>query len=134
MCLDICVIMHYVLYVTCLFFDDLFSRTPSLSARFISRGSLSYLRFGPTYLIGFASSSVPSFPLPYTTAIMTIIHRLKISPPLINSSCAWASDGKQLQELYSCEYTGAVTTRTATLNGFAENPGIHTVGTLNRIS
>ncbi|KAL5518543.1 URA1 [Sanghuangporus vaninii] len=59
---------------------------------------------------------------------MVTINRLSIYPALMNSSCPWASEEKQLRELYACEYTGAVTTRTATLNGFAENhPAVHTV-------
>ncbi|KAG6852519.1 hypothetical protein C0991_011266 [Blastosporella zonata] len=57
---------------------------------------------------------------------MVEINTLKISPALINSSCAWASDLEQLTELYDSPYTGAVTTRTATLNGFQEGP-THTV-------
>jgi len=40
---------------------------------------------------------------------------------LINSSCAWASELNQLEELYNCPWTGAVTVRTATLDGFAED-------------
>jgi len=45
---------------------------------------------------------------------------------LINSSCAWASELHELEELYKSVYTGAVTTRTATLNGFTEDSS-HTV-------
>ncbi|KAH7883962.1 hypothetical protein F5I97DRAFT_1938598 [Phlebopus sp. FC_14] len=52
---------------------------------------------------------------------MVKIHELTISPPLVNTSCAWASDLPQLTELYDCSYTGAVTTRTATLTGFQED-------------
>lgn len=62
---------------------------------------------------------------------MATINRLKISPALMNSSCPWASEEKHLRELYACEYTGAVTTRTATLNGFTENhPALHTVSSV----
>ncbi|TCD66784.1 dihydroorotate dehydrogenase [Steccherinum ochraceum] len=57
---------------------------------------------------------------------MVKIHSIDISPPLLNSSCAWASDLKQLTELYESAHTGAVTTRTAKLNGFQEGPQ-HTV-------
>jgi len=57
---------------------------------------------------------------------MVHIHTLNISPPLINSSCAWASDYSQLHELYNCSHTGAVTTRTATIEGFSEDSS-HTV-------
>lgn len=57
---------------------------------------------------------------------MARIGSIEVSPALINSSCAWASDLSQLQELYDCPYTGAVTTRTSTLGGFPENSS-HTV-------
>lgn len=52
---------------------------------------------------------------------MTIVNTLKIEPPLFNSASVWASDKGQLKELYECAYTGAVTTRTTTLDGFNEN-------------
>lgn len=57
---------------------------------------------------------------------MVRVHTIDITPPLINSSCAWASDFSQLRELYDCPHTGAVTTRTATLKGFSED-GRHQV-------
>ncbi|KDQ54918.1 hypothetical protein JAAARDRAFT_209114 [Jaapia argillacea MUCL 33604] len=57
---------------------------------------------------------------------MVTIRSINIEPPLINTSCAWASDLSQLQELYDCPHTGAVTTRTATLDGFTETEE-HTV-------
>ncbi|KAF8325451.1 uncharacterized protein EI90DRAFT_3128816 [Cantharellus anzutake] len=52
---------------------------------------------------------------------------LVIEPPLINSSCPWASNLEQLTELYRSPYTGAITTRTATMNGFDEDPNVQTV-------
>jgi len=52
---------------------------------------------------------------------MAQIGSILISPPLINTSCAWASEFNQLRELYDCPYIGAITTRTATLNGFVED-------------
>ncbi|KLO20416.1 FMN-linked oxidoreductase [Schizopora paradoxa] len=58
---------------------------------------------------------------------MANIRRITISPALMNSSSAWASEKEQIVELYECEYTGAVTTRTATLHGFQEDLSIHTV-------
>lgn len=57
---------------------------------------------------------------------MAVIRRLAISPPLMNSSSPWASEQKQLQELFDSPFTGAVTTRTATLTGFTETSE-HTV-------
>lgn len=53
--------------------------------------------------------------------VMVRVHTIDIEPPLANASCAWASDLTQLRELYDCPYTGAVTTRTATLKGFGED-------------
>ncbi|KAJ7480108.1 hypothetical protein B0H11DRAFT_1864039 [Mycena galericulata] len=58
---------------------------------------------------------------------MVKVGSLTISPPLVNASCAWASDLSQLQALFDSPYTGAVTTRTSTLKGFAEDPETHTV-------
>ncbi|KAJ7171800.1 hypothetical protein C8R43DRAFT_944362 [Mycena crocata] len=57
---------------------------------------------------------------------MVQVGHLTISPPLVNASCAWASDFTQLQALFDSPYTGAVTTRTSTLQGFAEDAS-HTV-------
>ncbi|KAI0087330.1 hypothetical protein BDY19DRAFT_893166 [Irpex rosettiformis] len=57
---------------------------------------------------------------------MVKINTIDIDPPLLNSSCAWASDKAQLRELYDSPYTGAITTRTATLNGFGQDE-THTV-------
>ncbi|CCA68619.1 related to dihydroorotate dehydrogenase a [Serendipita indica DSM 11827] len=58
---------------------------------------------------------------------MSGIPRLTIDPPLLNSSCPWASSREDLQALYESAFTGAVTTRTATLNGFEEDERLHTV-------
>ena len=57
---------------------------------------------------------------------MAVIRRLVISPPLMNSSSPAASGQNQLRELFDSPYTGAVTTRTATLTGFRETSE-HTV-------
>ncbi|KAF8557377.1 FMN-linked oxidoreductase [Imleria badia] len=57
---------------------------------------------------------------------MVTINSITISPPLINTACAWASDEPQLTALFDCPYTGAVTTRTVTLGGFNEDAS-HTV-------
>ncbi len=58
---------------------------------------------------------------------MVHINSIDITPPLLNASCAWSSDLAQLKALYDSSYTGAITTRTATLNGYKENES-HTVG------
>ncbi|KAI1786290.1 hypothetical protein LXA43DRAFT_1065194 [Ganoderma leucocontextum] len=52
---------------------------------------------------------------------MVRIHTLNIEPPVVNASCAWASDYEQLRDLYDSPYTGATITRTATFNGFSED-------------
>ena len=46
-------------------------------------------------------------------------------PPLLNSANPWATSIDDLRELYNCPYTGAVTTRTNTLEGFAHNDDVH---------
>ncbi|KAI0035246.1 hypothetical protein K488DRAFT_76721 [Vararia minispora EC-137] len=65
---------------------------------------------------------------------MASIRRISINPPLINSSCPWASELDQLQALFDCPYTGAVTTRTATLTGFAESAEHGVVFTSDTVS
>jgi dihydroorotate dehydrogenase (fumarate) len=50
---------------------------------------------------------------------------LTISPPLLNSSNPWCTSLEQLQELYGCPHTGAVTTRTSLLKGFPHDSSIH---------
>ncbi|KAF2276087.1 FMN-linked oxidoreductase [Westerdykella ornata] len=50
---------------------------------------------------------------------------LNISPPLLNSANPWCTTLDQLRELYACPYTGAVTTRTSTLEGFPHDDSIH---------
>ncbi|KAG2070693.1 FMN-linked oxidoreductase [Suillus decipiens] len=57
---------------------------------------------------------------------MVLIRSIDVSPSMVNCSCAWASDYQQLSGLYHCPYTGAVVTRTATLDGFEEDES-HTV-------
>ncbi|KAJ7596807.1 hypothetical protein C8J56DRAFT_1000917 [Mycena floridula] len=52
---------------------------------------------------------------------MANIGSIYISPALLNSSCAWASDFEQLSELYQCRFTGAVTTRTSSIDGSSED-------------
>lgn len=46
-------------------------------------------------------------------------------PPLLNSANPWATTLEDLRELYLCPFTGAVTTRTNTVNGFAHNDDVH---------
>lgn len=59
---------------------------------------------------------------------MVKVNNIEISPPIVNSSCAWSSDFQQLEGLYNSPYTGGVTTRTATVGGFKEGDE-HTVKT-----
>lgn len=44
--------------------------------------------------------------------------KLTISPALLNTPCPWCSELENLRELYACEYTGAVTTRTSMLEPY----------------
>lgn len=48
-----------------------------------------------------------------------------ITPPLLNSSNPWATTQQDLQALYDCPYTGAVTTRTSLWSGFNQDPKTH---------
>nr|OQO22711.1 hypothetical protein B0A51_10821 [Rachicladosporium sp. CCFEE 5018] len=48
-----------------------------------------------------------------------------ISPPLINSSNPWATTLEDLQTIFDCPQTGAVTTRTSLLKGFEHDDHIH---------
>ncbi|POS78933.1 dihydroorotate oxidase [Diaporthe helianthi] len=51
--------------------------------------------------------------------------RLQISPPLVNSANPWATSLEDLKALYECPNTGAVTTRTSLISGFAHDPSRH---------
>ncbi|KAI5787284.1 hypothetical protein EDC01DRAFT_181337 [Geopyxis carbonaria] len=51
--------------------------------------------------------------------------RISLSPPLLNSATPWATTASELSELYNCPNTGAVTTRTTTLDGFPHDPKVH---------
>ena len=51
--------------------------------------------------------------------------RLHFDPPLLNSANAWASTNEDLESLYTCPYTGAITIRTALANGFEHDDATH---------
>ena len=48
-----------------------------------------------------------------------------IHPPLINSANPWATTKQDLQALFDCPHTGAVTTRTSLIHAFEHNDSIH---------
>ena len=48
-----------------------------------------------------------------------------IEPGLLNSSNPWATTAKDLQALFDCPHTGAVTIRTSLLHGFEHDDSIH---------
>ncbi|KAK3326437.1 hypothetical protein B0H66DRAFT_160275 [Apodospora peruviana] len=50
---------------------------------------------------------------------------LDIYPPLINSANPWATTLDDLRRLHACPHTGAVTTRTSLINGFAHDDSKH---------
>ncbi|KAH8162284.1 hypothetical protein CIB48_g5970 [Xylaria polymorpha] len=54
-----------------------------------------------------------------------LLPSLHIDPPLFNSANPWATTLEQLQDLYRCASTGAVTTRTALLDGFPHDEEAH---------
>ncbi|GAA5983250.1 hypothetical protein JCM10908_000212 [Rhodotorula pacifica] len=47
--------------------------------------------------------------------------------PILNSACPWASSEQDLATLWDDPYTSAVTTRTATLEGFPDRAELHQV-------
>jgi dihydroorotate dehydrogenase (fumarate) len=49
----------------------------------------------------------------------------RFDPPLLNSANPWATTLEDLRDLYKCPFTGAVTTRTCTLSGFAHDDQVH---------
>jgi dihydroorotate dehydrogenase (fumarate) len=57
---------------------------------------------------------------------MATLNTIVIDPPLLNTSCAWASELHELKALYETPFTGAVTTRTACPGGFQQDD-LHTV-------
>lgn len=50
---------------------------------------------------------------------------LRIFPPLLNSANPWATTQEDLETLFECSSTGAVTTRTSLLGGFPHDPAVH---------
>ena len=48
-----------------------------------------------------------------------------INPPLLNSSNRWATTKEELEALYLCPHTGAITTRTSLQRGFDHDDTIH---------
>ncbi|MCJ1451496.1 dihydroorotate dehydrogenase [Mycoblastus sanguinarius] len=50
---------------------------------------------------------------------------LSFKPPLVNSANPWATTKEDLQALYDSPHTGAITTRTALINGFSHDNTIH---------
>lgn len=50
---------------------------------------------------------------------------INISPPLLNSATPWATTLEDVQTLFACPFTGAVTTRTSLLTGFGHDPTLH---------
>ncbi len=59
------------------------------------------------------------------TELEAIAEMIPFNLPLLNSANPWATTQEDLQALYDCPYTGAVTTRTCTLNGFQHDDSIH---------
>lgn len=52
--------------------------------------------------------------------------RLVLDPPLLNAACPWASDLSFLRPLFASKATGAITTRTALVNGYPHNDAKNT--------
>jgi len=54
-----------------------------------------------------------------------ILEPFQLDPPLLNSANPWATTKEDLQRLFRCPYTGAVTIRTSLLEGFRHDATIH---------
>ena len=50
---------------------------------------------------------------------------LNFVPPLLNSANPWATTKEDIQALYDCPFTGALTVRTSVLGGFQHDDQIH---------
>ena len=50
---------------------------------------------------------------------------LRFHPPLLNTACPWATTEDDIRALLCCPSTGAVTTRTSLLDGFAHDDAVH---------
>ncbi|KAL8824942.1 MAG: hypothetical protein Q9191_004711 [Dirinaria sp. TL-2023a] len=50
---------------------------------------------------------------------------LDFDPPLLNSATPWATTKEDLQSLYNCQYTGALTTRTCRTEGYPHKDNVH---------
>jgi dihydroorotate dehydrogenase (fumarate) len=51
--------------------------------------------------------------------------KLTIDPPLLNTACPWATTRHDLLALYASKSTGALTTRTCLIEGFAHDDSVH---------
>lgn len=51
--------------------------------------------------------------------------KLTIHPPLLNTACPWATTQDHLSSLLKSPSTGAITTRTSLIEGFAHNDAAH---------
>ena len=50
---------------------------------------------------------------------------LNFDPPLLNSATPWATTKEDLQLLYNCQYTGAITIRTCRNEGYPHKDDVH---------
>ena len=50
---------------------------------------------------------------------------LNFNPPLLNSANPWATTKEDIQALYDCPSTGALTIRTSVFGGFQHDDQIH---------
>lgn len=50
---------------------------------------------------------------------------IDINPPLLNSATPWATTHRDLEALFQCPSTGAITTRTALIGGFEHDGAVH---------
>ncbi|KHN94012.1 Aldolase-type TIM barrel [Metarhizium album ARSEF 1941] len=60
--------------------------------------------------------------------------RLSIHPPLLNTACPWATTPDHLESLLKCPSTGAITTRTSLIQGFAHDDAVHQYALFDPVS
>jgi len=78
-------------------------------------------------------SSLPTSILVKAVKAMPLFSRSSSNTPipLLNSASPWASTKEDLQQLWDCPHTQAITTRTATLDGYPDDPKKHQVRRLS---
>lgn len=122
-------------------FTHIYFHYPSLSARLVSLSRC--CKFEQIFSAKFLESADPHLPAsslfpplfaslltpPYLDLAMPFFPRSSSDAlfPLLNSASPWASTFEDLKQLWNSPHTQAITTRTATLDGYPDDPTKHQV-------